>query len=238
MILPATGSENVAHVAAKAPTHTENGNIEYWYCPDCEQYWQDEALTQLTNSKNVILPAEGCLAAAFTDVNLDAWYHEPIDFVLANGMMTGDKEGTFRPDVNISRAQVAQILYNMAEDKTYEASKTFSDVKDGQWFYDAVMWAAANGFVLGDDGADTFRPDAPITRQELVVIIWRYMGKQAPADAELTFADAAEAESWAVEAIAWASENEFVKGLGDNKFAPKANASRAQMTQILMNIFG
>ena len=59
VILPATGSENLKHVEYKAPTATENGNIEYWYCPDCEQFWQDEALTQLTNSKNVIIPATG-----------------------------------------------------------------------------------------------------------------------------------------------------------------------------------
>ena len=56
--LPAVGGE-VIHVEAKAPTATENGNIEYWYCEDCEQVWQDEALTQLTNFKNVILPATG-----------------------------------------------------------------------------------------------------------------------------------------------------------------------------------
>ena len=59
VVVPATGSDKLQHVEAKAPTATENGNIEYWYCPDCEQYWQDEALTQLTNSKNVIIPATG-----------------------------------------------------------------------------------------------------------------------------------------------------------------------------------
>ena len=59
VILPATGSENLQHVEAKDPTATEEGNIEYWYCPDCEQYWADEALTQLTNGKNVIVPATG-----------------------------------------------------------------------------------------------------------------------------------------------------------------------------------
>ena len=57
VVLPATGSENLQHVEAVAPTCQSEGNIEYWYCPDCEQYWQDEALTQLTNGKNVILPA-------------------------------------------------------------------------------------------------------------------------------------------------------------------------------------
>ena len=59
VVLPATGSENLKHVEYKAPTATENGNIEYWYCEDCEQFWTDEALTQLTNSKNVIIPATG-----------------------------------------------------------------------------------------------------------------------------------------------------------------------------------
>ncbi|MBP3452034.1 MAG: hypothetical protein J6J73_04470, partial [Agathobacter sp.] len=58
VILPEVGGE-VIHVEAKAPTATENGNIEYWYCEDCEQVWQDEARTQLTNFKNVILPATG-----------------------------------------------------------------------------------------------------------------------------------------------------------------------------------
>ncbi len=58
VILPEAGGE-VIHVEAKAPTATENGNIEYWYCEECEQVWQDEARTQLTNFKNVILPATG-----------------------------------------------------------------------------------------------------------------------------------------------------------------------------------
>ena len=59
VVLPATGSDKLQHVEAKDATATENGNIEYWYCSECEQYWADEALTQLTNSKNVIIPATG-----------------------------------------------------------------------------------------------------------------------------------------------------------------------------------
>ena len=57
VILPAVGSDNVEHYAAVAPTCTTNGNIEFWHCPDCFQFWQDDALTQLTNRFNVILPA-------------------------------------------------------------------------------------------------------------------------------------------------------------------------------------
>ena len=59
MILPALGNDKLQHVEAKEPTATENGNVEYWFCPECEQFWTDEALTQLTNSKNVIIPATG-----------------------------------------------------------------------------------------------------------------------------------------------------------------------------------
>ena len=58
VVVPALGGE-VIHVEAKAPTCTENGNIEHWYCEKCEQVWQDEALTQLTNHRNVIAPATG-----------------------------------------------------------------------------------------------------------------------------------------------------------------------------------
>ena len=59
VILPATGSDKLQHVEAKAPTATENGNVEYWFCAECEQVWTDEALTQLSNLKNVIIPATG-----------------------------------------------------------------------------------------------------------------------------------------------------------------------------------
>ncbi len=59
VILPATGSDKLQHVEYKAPTATENGNVEYWFCGECEQVWTDEALTQLSNLKNVIIPATG-----------------------------------------------------------------------------------------------------------------------------------------------------------------------------------
>ena len=59
VILPATGSDKLQHVEYKAPTATENGNVEYWYCAECEQVWTNEALTQLSNLKSVIIPATG-----------------------------------------------------------------------------------------------------------------------------------------------------------------------------------
>ena len=82
IILPATGSVNLQHVEAVAPNCFETGNIEYWFCSDCEQFWQDEALTQLTNSKNVILPVyheglehyEAVEAGCHSNGNIEYWF--------------------------------------------------------------------------------------------------------------------------------------------------------------------
>ena len=95
VILPAIGGE-VVHVEAKAPSCYEEGNIEHWYCEECEQVWQDEALTQLTNHKNVILPAahdtiahvEAVEPGCHFDGNIEYWYCAECDTVWADEAMT------------------------------------------------------------------------------------------------------------------------------------------------------
>ena len=97
VILPAVGSDNLQHVEAKAPTCDEIGNIEYWYCPDCEQYWQDAALTQLTNAKNVILPAidhanlvhfDAVEAGCHYNGNIEYWMCYDCEIVWADEALT------------------------------------------------------------------------------------------------------------------------------------------------------
>ena len=237
VILPATDDGDVQHVEAKDPTCSENGNIEYWFCSKCEKFWQDEALTQLTNSKNVIIAATGCLAKDFPDVVLSEWYHNAVDFAVGNGYMKGDAAGTFRPTDPITRAEMAQILYNAEGAPEFTADKTFSDVTEADWFYNAVMWAASEGLVKGDP-TGTYRPEDKITREEMITIIWRYQGSEEPTSTELTFVDAAEAYDWAVTPIAWGVENGVVKGVPGNKFEPKANTERAAIAQVLLNMFG
>ena len=80
VVLPATGSENLQHVEAKDPTCLDAGNIEYWYCPDCEQYWQDEALTQLTNSKNVLIAPVDHTIVHFEAVEPGCHYNGNIEY--------------------------------------------------------------------------------------------------------------------------------------------------------------
>ena len=117
-----------------------------------------------------------------------------------------------------------------------ETDKAFTDVAEGDWWYNAVLWAAENGIVLGNpDG--TYAPEAPVTREQMVTILYRYAGSPAVEEAELTFDDAADVDDWAVTAVAWAVENGVVKGIGNNLFNPDGNSTRAETAQVMFNYF-
>ena len=235
VVLPAAGAE-LTHVEAVEPTCKTKGNVEYWFCAECEGFWLDEACTRLTNSKRVILPALECASSAFADLDVNAWYHDATDFVLNNGIMQGNADGTFAPAGTLTRAELVQILYNIEGKPEVNTSKSFSDVAADDWFYNAVMWAAENGVVLGNtDG--TYAPNDFVTREQMVTILWRYAGSKEPVATELTFADASEVSDWAETAILWAVENGIVMGIGNNMFAPKANTERAAAAQVMMNYF-
>ena len=179
-----------------------------------------------------------CPAEKFPDVDVSLWYHEAIDFVLREGMMNGTGNSLFAPDAALSRAMLVQILYNIEGKPAYETELTFTDVAEGAWYYDAVMWAAGNGIVLGIGDGSKFAPDANVTREQMVTILYRYAGAPEVKEAELIFADAADVSDWAAQAVAWAAENGVVKGVGDNRFAPTDNTTRAATAQVCMNYFG
>lgn len=114
-------------------------------------------------------PCDGgasCLSRAFPDLDPTAWYHLAMDFVIGNGLMGGYGTGLFGPNDNLSRAELAQILYNMEGRPAVTGESVFEDVADGAWYTDAILWASANGIVEGN-GSDRFCPDNPIAREEL-----------------------------------------------------------------------
>ncbi len=173
----------------------------------------------------------GCPSQAFSDLDTGKWYHDATDFVLERGLMNGYGDGTFRPGGVLTRAQVAQILYNQAG-RPAAAGGGFSDVAPGAWCAPAVAWAAERGIVSGYAGG-TFRPDGGITREQLAVMLWRYAG--SPAAGELDFTDAGQAGDYAREALGWAVENGVLSGRGDGILDPKGPATRAQAAQTLKN---
>lgn len=169
----------------------------------------------------------------FADVTAGAWYYDAVKFVNENDLMHGVTDSRFAPDANLTRAQLAQILYNREGTPSASGSSIFPDVKNDAWYADAVIWAAANGIVTGYESG-LFGPDDPITREQLAVILWRHAGKPA-SGVELSFPDAGQVSGYAAEAICWAVERGILKGTDTGILAPGGVATRAEAAQMLMN---
>ena len=144
-------------------------------------------------------------------------------------------DGTFDPGGILSRAQLAQILYNMAGKPGINGGGSFMDVAPDSWYADAVMWAAAQG-IAGGYGNGKFGPNDHITREQLAVMLWRYSREPAAAGKELPFSDANRASGWALDALRWAAENGILNGKGNGMLDPRGLTSRAETAQMLKNL--
>ena len=173
----------------------------------------------------------------FTDVAKDAWYFPAVEYVFNNGLMNGTTATTFAPNVELNRAMMAAVLYNMEGGPACDKSGLFSDVADGKWYTDAVNWAASNNIVSGmPDG--TYAPDQALTREQMASVLYRYAeykGIDVSARADLsTFTDGTTVSPWAQDVVQWAVAEKLMSGNG-NELQPKGTASRAQVATVLMN---
>ena len=135
-----------------------------------------------------------------------------------------------------ARAMIAQVLYNLdPRSGPVQGKAPFRDVDESDWYCDAVAWAAAQKIILGYDGA--FDPDAPVKRQDLVTILYRYAkaaGYPLAPGADLSaFKDAGDVADYAKEAMGWAVAIGAISGMGDGTLAPGGTATRAQVAKII-----
>lgn len=171
----------------------------------------------------------------FSDIVEGAWYYDAVKFVSQNGLMNGSN-GIFDHSGNLSRAMIAQILYNKEGRPAVVERQVFSDVTSGVWYTNAVIWAADNKLVLGDEKG-LFLPNNSITREQLAVILWRYAGRPTSSGRTQNFADAGRISSYAKEAMGWAVENGIISGKGGGVLDPQGPATRAHVAQMLKNYF-
>lgn len=130
------------------------------------------------------------------------------------------------------------ILWRLEEKPKSHAVMTFTDVKPGAFYYEAVRWAAEQGIVKGKS-ATSFAPDDPVTRQELAAILYRYAQLGGRGDIQngteiLRFPDTGEVADWAKEAMTWTVDQEIISGRGNGLLVPKANSTRAEAASMLM----
>ena len=177
-------------------------------------------------------------ALPFSDLEEDQWYTESVLKMAQLGAVSGFPDGTFQPDGTVTRAQVANILFKLSGGIPVNYLMTFTDVDQSVWYAEAVRWAAAEGVVTGADGK--FAPDAPVTRQDLAVMLVRYQTKvveaQLPQVAEApAFADNDQIASYAAEAVYLLQKAGIVNGT-DGKFLPTGTATRAQLCKMLSGL--
>ncbi|WNX86297.1 leucine-rich repeat protein [Agathobaculum sp. NTUH-O15-33] len=179
----------------------------------------------------------------FTDVRESDWFHNAVLYVYINGLMNGTSQTTFEPYGGSSRAMLATILYRMEGTPSIlgEGRAFFTDILAGRWYTDAVTWCAANGLAKGY-GNGRFGPDDPLTREQLVTLLYRYAAwkgwdTSAGSKTDLhSYPDAAQVSGWAVPAFQWACGAGIVEGMTDGRLAPKAGANRAELAQILARL--
>ena len=172
----------------------------------------------------------------FTDVKKTDWFYNPVCYVYERGIMSGTGKTAFSPGGTVTRGMLVMILYNL-EGKPSAGSSPFRDVSD-QYYAKAVAWAARNGIVSGYGGG-LFRPEDPITREQLALILMKYAafkGYDTAARADLSsFRDASLTTYYAMEAMRWANAMGLINGTGDKALLPTGGATRDQAASILMN---
>ena len=168
-------------------------------------------------------------ANPFADVYESDYYYEAVLWAVANGVTNGTSATTFSPGVTVTRAQMVTFLWRAYGSPKATGSNSFADVSADAYYYDAVLWAVANGVTNGTS-ATTFSPDAPVTRSQAVTFQWRAAG--SPVVAGDSFDDVA-ADAYYAGAVAWAVANGITNGTGGNKFSPEVTVTRAQAVTFL-----
>jgi hypothetical protein len=181
--------------------------------------------------------AAGIWENPFTDVAEDDWFYEAVEFVCSNGLFDGTDYTTFSPDLPMTRAMLVTVLYRLEGEPAVSGASGFTDVKSGQWYTNAVIWASENSIVAGYGGG-LFGVGDSVTREQMATILYRYAkyrGYGVSVSAELAgYTDAADISGWASRAMKWANAEGLVTGLTATALDPSGSATRAQVATIFM----
>ena len=172
----------------------------------------------------------------FTDVSEKDWFFDDVLFVYDYGLMVGTGKTLFSPHETVTRGMMATILWRMEGSPIPKGKNRFTDVEDVKRYADAITWTAENG-IFADYDKDRFKPDDPITREQLAAIFYRYADYK---DYDMTFKgdldkfkDADEITDYAKTAMQWAVGSDLVKGKSGALLDPQGTATRAEIAAML-----
>lgn len=183
-----------------------------------------------------VASSEEPVVLPFVDVAAEEWYGDAVAAVYARGLMTGTAEDTFAPELAATRGMVVSILHRLAGSPTVNA-EVFADVAIDDWYGQAVAWAASEGIASGTS-AETFSPNAAVTREQLTALLCNFVAQQGmdtTARSDLScFDDAATVSDWAQDAVSWAHAEGLLVGTSATMLAPQGEATRAQLAAMLV----
>lgn len=172
----------------------------------------------------------------FTDVGASDWFRDAVAYVYSHQLMNGTAPDAFSPYETTTRAMIVTILYRY-EGSPAASGSSFQDVPSGQYYTDAVAWAARHGVVNGYNTTQ-FGPNDTITREQMAAILYRYAqykGLDISGRADLSrYSDGNQISAYAKDAMSWANHQAFINGVAAYTLQPGGFASRAQVATILM----
>ena len=219
----------VTSAVTKEATYDAEGEITYTATFANPAFEPQTAVVSLPRlERPTPTPAEN----PFTDIRESAYYHDPVLWAVANNVTNGTSAATFSPDEGCTRAQVVTFLWRAAGKPDPASSESpFSDVKEGAYYYNAVLWAVENGITNGTSDK-TFSPDETCTRAQIVTFLWRYEEQPAPAGTSNPFADV-KPNAYFGSAVLWAVEKGITNGTSATTFDPEDTCTRAQVVTFL-----
>lgn len=190
------------------------------------------------------IPLRRCPVAMLTDVEKSAWYHDAVDFVIENDLMTIGDDLTFSPEQGALRISVLELLYDQAGRPRPEPGTVtlpFQDVPTGAVYREVLEWAYSEGIVTGYDQT-LFGAYAPVRREQMAVMLYRaaLAAGEDVTCGEDTLDDYADVESvpqWAKQAIGWALEKGYLVADENGNIASAAYVTRAEFAHLLMMFY-
>lgn len=246
---------NLKHFEAKKATTSKEGNIEYWYCEDCEKYFSDKnCSTEITLKDTIISKVKNSSSSSgsptnnkkptssewqnpFIDVVATDWYYNAVKYVNQNDLMGGMTSTIFAPNTTLTRGMLITILYRIEGSPAVTGTTQFADVDTKAYYAKAVLWGEQNDIIKGYSPTK-FVPDQNITREQLAVILQRYAQYKGYDTTQggmqiREYSDYEQISGYALNAMTWAVNSEILKGKGENQIAPKDLTTRAETAAIL-----
>ncbi len=203
-----------------------------WYSDDSFAERVDELY--MNGSKTVYAAWE-----PFDDSGRGDWFYDSVVYVYENGLMDGVSDTLFDPDSTVTRAQLVTMLWRLDGEPSVNYALPFTDVSSGEWYAEAVRWAAGEGIVNGVSETE-FAPNAAVTREQLAAILHRYAQHKdydvsiGESTNILSYSDFASISEYAISAMQWACGEGIITGVTESTLEPRGTATRAQSAAILM----